>query len=342
MSQIVFDKVDERTIRNFQNRFLIVLALFVPLNAFRMDPLNMRVLVVQVLAVAFLLALNNFAKQRVFIFFLAFITLVNLIFSFFGQRQDLIAGAFMPLTCMTMYWHEDKGWIGAFLGSYFLLATGLNVYEWRVVTGPYDFYPLEFKFILAVATPGLVIYYLDYVHKQINQRLVHAERNRDYYKNVAGMDYLTGLRNRSSLADLFNAAERRFNSVIVIDLDDFKSVNDLYGHPTGDEYLRCVADVLRKLENDWLVAGRLGGDEFLIMASCGDKATLDALGEKVGDLIAAIRVPSAPHFTGSTASIGVSFSATPMDLLEAIKVADREMYESKKTRAAKSALTQLY
>ncbi|MEN6541371.1 GGDEF domain-containing protein [Parvibaculum sp.] len=342
MNQIVFDKVDERTIRNFQNRFLALLIFLVPLNAYRLYPVDLAAPVVQALTVALLFAVNNFARQRVFLVFLILLTLVNLVASFFGQRQELIAGAFMPLTCMTLYWHSDKSWIVAFLGSYFLLATGLNVYEWSLTRAPYDFYSMEFKFLLAVAAAGMVVYYLDYVHKQMNQKLVFVERNRDYYKNVAGMDYLTGLRNRSVLTELFDAAERRFNSVVLVDLDDFKSINDLYGHATGDDYLRSVADGLRKLENDDLIAGRLGGDEFLIIASCRNEAEVKALGRKVGDMIAAIRVPSAQNFTGSTASIGICFSLTEIDLLDAIKVADKEMYEHKKARANQQLRMQIY
>jgi len=339
VNQIVFDKVDEKTIRNFQNRFLVLLALLVPLNTYRLYPVDIAAPVVQALTVVFLFVVNNFARQRVFLAALILLTLANLVASFFGQRHDLIAGAFMPLTCMTLYWHSDKSWIVAFLGSYFLLATGLNLYEWSLTRASYDFYSMEFKFLLAVAAAGMVVYYLDYVHKQMNQQLVFIERNRDYYKSIAGRDYLTGLRNRSTLTELFNAAERRFNSVILIDLDDFKSINDLYGHAIGDDYLRFVADVLRKLENDDLIAGRLGGDEFLVMASCRDEADVEALGEKIGDMIAAIRVPSAQNFTGSTASVGTCFSLAGIDLLDAIKVADKEMYENKKARASRQLLT---
>lgn len=342
MNQIVFDKVDEQTIRNFQNRFLVVLFLLVPLNAYRLYPMDMAIPGIQALAIIFLFVVNNFARQRVFLVCLILVTLVNLVAQILGQGQDVIAGVFMPLTCMTFYWHSDKNWIVSFLGSYFLLATGLNIYEWNLARGPYEFFAMEFKALLAVVVAGLVVYYLDYVHKQMNQKLAFIERNRDYYKNVAGRDYLTGLRNRSALTELFNAAERRFNSVILVDLDDFKSINDLYGHAIGDDYLRSVADILRKLESDDLVAGRLGGDEFLVMASCRVEADVRVLGEKIGDMIAAIRVPSAQNFTGSTASIGTCFSLAEIDLLDAIKVADKEMYENKKARANQQLRMPIY
>ncbi|MFD2452596.1 EAL domain-containing protein [Ideonella paludis] len=96
------------------------------------------------------------------------------------------------------------------------------------------------------------------------------------YQRLALQDSLTGLDNRHAIDTPSPAsAEEPASDVMVfcIDLDDFKSVNDLYGHPTGDRLLRAVADSLRRQVEEWQTQhqaahyrlARLGGDEFLIL-----------------------------------------------------------------------------
>jgi len=87
----------------------------------------------------------------------------------------------------------------------------------------------------------------------------------------ATRDWLTGLRNRryfeETLADHISAATRynRDLSLVLFDLDDFKQINDTYGHAAGDEALRNFADLLKSVARKADIACRYGGDEFAVI-----------------------------------------------------------------------------
>jgi diguanylate cyclase (GGDEF)-like protein len=80
----------------------------------------------------------------------------------------------------------------------------------------------------------------------------------------ANTDFLTGLHNRRSLFDYLKVLDKNTRlSLIMLDLDRFKSVNDTFGHAAGDEALEITSQVLTEIFTDGFIA-RLGGDEFLI------------------------------------------------------------------------------
>ncbi|MFC0810468.1 diguanylate cyclase domain-containing protein, partial [Ensifer sp. P24N7] len=87
--------------------------------------------------------------------------------------------------------------------------------------------------------------------------------------HMARHDALTGLPNRQFLREVFaqalNGPGATRSAALSLDLDGFKSVNDAYGHPTGDLLLRHVADRLRTCVDETDVVGRLGGDEFIVL-----------------------------------------------------------------------------
>ncbi len=79
------------------------------------------------------------------------------------------------------------------------------------------------------------------------------------------IDYLTGLWNRRGLSELFEClSEDEKIHCIYIDVDNFKSVNDIYGHSTGDELLKYIADLLKKYYPEQIIV-RMGGDEFVLL-----------------------------------------------------------------------------
>ncbi|CAN5481933.1 hypothetical protein BH10ACT4_BH10ACT4_13650 [soil metagenome] len=169
-------------------------------------------------------------------------------------------------------------------------------------------------------------------------------------KHLALHDPLTGLANRrllrEYLAPTLAAAHRHGTPVtmIFIDLDGFKSVNDTLGHAIGDAILRAVSGRLRAAVRDDDIVGRLGGDEFLIICSDTDMPTAALIAERVR---IAVRAPGARVSSPQpmTASIGVAVyqprngrRATGTDL---ITVADSAMYESKKTGKDRVTLVQV-
>jgi diguanylate cyclase (GGDEF)-like protein/PAS domain S-box-containing protein len=154
-------------------------------------------------------------------------------------------------------------------------------------------------------------------------------------RTLADTDVLTGLRNRRWILDVL-ASELQEHagrvSVIFIDLDHFKAINDQHGHHIGDELLVEVGDRLRKALRPTDRIGRIGGDEFLVVCP-GLSGTLQALA-------VAQRLQSSLHsgFTLSevsveiTACFGVACGYSDMKSDELVSRADTAMYECKKVR----------
>lgn len=153
--------------------------------------------------------------------------------------------------------------------------------------------------------------------------LLRAERAA---REVARRDPLTGLYNRRAFVEEVGRRGGR-SWVAVVDLDDFKRVNDLHGHAAGDAVLQRVAAALAAgVREDDFVA-RVGGDEFAIILPHGDAATSAALGER---LIAAVERAAADAGYGDcgvSATIGVA----PQDLdgANAIEAADLALMRAK-------------
>lgn len=152
-------------------------------------------------------------------------------------------------------------------------------------------------------------------------------------------DELTGLPNRRALfkhlaAQFARAGEQQRSTLLVfIDLDDFKAINDRFGHPCGDSFLIQIGERLKARIRSGDIFGRLGGDEFLLIGPCPEPAEQQ-------EYIAALRqVLTGIYFLGEHrinypgASFGV-IEADPllMGVEQALRAADDAMYQDKKSR----------
>lgn len=109
---------------------------------------------------------------------------------------------------------------------------------------------------------------------------------RSLIENEGYMDYLTGLFNRRGLNELFAClSAEEIIHCIYIDVDNFKTVNDIYGHSTGDELLVYIAELLKRYFSEHIVV-RMGGDEFVIL--CEDEIAEEIIEKKVTELQGAI------------------------------------------------------
>jgi diguanylate cyclase (GGDEF)-like protein len=151
----------------------------------------------------------------------------------------------------------------------------------------------------------------------------------------ANQDSLTGLANRAGFRTHVQAAlarpDRRpgTQAVLFVDLDDFKDVNDLYGHAAGDELLRTVAGRLGGVVRPGDLVARLGGDEFALLLDGIPDA--DAAFGLAGRAVAALAKPMdvMGHPVRVGASIGVSMRRDGSDLDSLMREADMAMYSAK-------------
>ena len=116
----------------------------------------------------------------------------------------------------------------------------------------------------------------------------------------------------------------------MVDLDDFKEVNDAYGHDAGDKVLIKVADTLIEHFEDEGYVCRLGGDEFVVIMENTPPAMQEYLTEKVHAINEKLQ-SSKDGVPSVTISVGVSFCNGHIDVKEILKQADDSLYEAKET-----------
>ena len=168
-------------------------------------------------------------------------------------------------------------------------------------------------------------------HQQLQARLQY----------MAQYDQLTGLPNRALLLDRLQSALARARrdqtqlSLLFVDLDRFKQVNDNYGHPVGDLLLQQVAQRLLGCVRDVDTVARLGGDEFVVLLEGGQSGThAHGVTQKIGAAFAAPFVLQ-EHAVPMVPSIGAAvYPEHGCDAHQLLSHADAAMYACKKRRAA--------
>jgi len=159
-------------------------------------------------------------------------------------------------------------------------------------------------------------------------------------KFQATTDKLTGLANRAAFEhqsqELWEQAAKDQTplALLLIDLDKFKSVNDTYGHPAGDEVLRCVGKILKNASRAQDVAARYGGEELTLLLPDTPREIAAIIAETVRKAVQAKPVVLGTVSIPVTASIGVSSwePGSPLKTLaHIIKAADLSLYNAKHT-----------
>ncbi|ODM43178.1 EAL domain-containing protein [Cereibacter johrii] len=170
--------------------------------------------------------------------------------------------------------------------------------------------------------------------------ITHAEASAERLRRQAAEDPLTGLANRRALADAVEARlkEAAPFALVMLDLDNFKAVNDLRRHDTGDAVLRVAADRLRAVAGADCLVARMGGDEFMVLAPGADAASAPRLAEALRAAISApIEVGRQPVHLG--ASVGIALHpehGTSMALL--MTGADIALHAAKRAGRNRSVL----
>jgi diguanylate cyclase (GGDEF)-like protein len=148
------------------------------------------------------------------------------------------------------------------------------------------------------------------------------------------MDALTGVMNRRAFLkyarrEITRATRYGHNlSLVFLDIDHFKQVNDTYGHSTGDEVIKTFVDTVRKRIRDTDLISRWGGEEFIVMAPETDLEGVQNFAESVRERVAATEYPGVGHVT---CSLGVA-QWKPGETFEVFcSRADVALYEAKKT-----------
>lgn len=166
----------------------------------------------------------------------------------------------------------------------------------------------------------------------LNQQLIVAK---EVAEKLAMTDMLTNLNNRRSFLEKANLQYQQCMrqcqsvAVLLIDADDFKKINDTWGHAVGDAALIHIARVLTEHLRAADVCGRIGGEEFVVFLPDANIGQAKLVAEKIRSVIELTQVASVTPALYLTVSIGIAVTDTPQDLEDLFKQADAAMYEVK-------------
>jgi diguanylate cyclase (GGDEF)-like protein len=160
-----------------------------------------------------------------------------------------------------------------------------------------------------------------------------AERT-EKLERLASIDPLTGILNRRGFGDAFRRDQTQAkgcSSLLLVDLDSFKQINDRFGHQGGDNVILAVVDRMAAILGAQDVCARWGGDEFALLIAVNDMKALGGVAERIVAAVAAAPVPlQGGRSVTVTVSIGGCVLTAGESLSSATMRADAELYGAKR------------
>lgn len=167
--------------------------------------------------------------------------------------------------------------------------------------------------------------------------LPNAARERNAMRQLATVDGMTGLMNRRHFMEMaeveFERSERygRPLSMLVADIDNFKRINDHYGHDVGDAVIIAVAKICARIARDSDLVSRLGGEEFAVLLPETRQAAANPVAERLRDAVSNIRMPLHDGELRITVSVGIGEREGVADFAQLMKHADLALYDAKRS-----------
>lgn len=244
--------------------------------------------------------------------------------------------------------HRDlpkRAWLRVYrvTGAVTLISVALSVIFTNVImevfSGGINVPGLVVSIIMPLSLGGPVIFMLMLRQEQLR----HAN---DQLTHMASTDWLTACLNRGA----FTGAVTRYldrhlstgsgGALLIVDADDFKGVNDRFGHDAGDEALRLIAGAIRRAVRSGDPVGRLGGEEFGVFLADSDVAAADHVAERIRRAVSAIAFAPGGTPCPLSVSIGGATYVTRAPFGELYRLADQHLYAAKNTGRDRVAIMQ--
>ena len=266
--------------------------------------------------------------------FFGFITVASLMAGFSTGFHFYLIGLCI-VSFFTSYFSKSKDIKGSIVWVGLSLAIYLALYLVSQFNEPY--YRIEKWLEITLFTTNAVVLF-GFIASYMVVFLKYALSLEKKIMNESRTDELTQIKNRYGLYDYFEMMEDKSNKVLALfDIDDFKAVNDRYGHAGGDYVLKRIAEIATKELSDCFVC-RYGGEEFVIVFEENDEVTvverLEALRKKIEN--------EKFGFEGDDIQITITIGATKnlgdLSLERWVEEADEKMYSGKKSGKNKTVI----
>ena len=240
------------------------------------------------------------------------------------NKPDTPATTFIALLLITPMFMIDK----PFFMTIELSVASAVFLIWMYRIKPYDVWQLDLVNVIVFTIVGV---FLHFIANAIRIKEFVLTRTIIIQKDV---DEMTGLKNKGALTREINAVltdEKADKGVMMLlDVDTFKSINDTFGHDTGDRVIEQVGDFLREKSFDEGIVGRFGGDEFIVFIKDTDDPELAV--KIAGDIAAGVseHVTLPDDKQKISVSIGIAtYSGEEKNYSDLLKKADIALYRSK-------------
>ena len=280
---------------------------------------------------------NKFRKLAIFILHLMpiYAVLGTLLFAYYHNSVYIID------IYIIIFWSSVA--IGyMFLES--IIITTIMAMSSAVVLGVFNViefqeYMLHLLMMITAWMIGLCAGYIIELFSRKNyEKKVEILQIKDKLKEQANRDYLTNLYNRRYFSEIAEniiktvKREKKELSVIMLDIDKFKDINDTYGHATGDIVIKSLANLLKENTRESDVVSRFGGEEFAILLPFTNKDGAFKIAEELRSIVEDqnIQISSDKHIK-YTVSIGVDCLNCKIDstISESLGRADKALYKAK-------------
>jgi diguanylate cyclase len=240
----------------------------------------------------------------------------------------------LPSALLVVMLSADKVGVG---GWKFLLRTASAqlvtcAATWALLGFPFD--PRTSMFDILLCLPFMASYpmALSTVAYALGRKVVRQNRALDHLSRVDGLTELFNRRHWEETATTeFARGERtgRYSALLMLDIDHFKQINDVYGHPIGDKVLKGVAAILHSSVRDTDTAARYGGDEFGIVLAEASLDDAKEVAERIRMAAGTLRIAEAPGLRCAV-SIGIAAGdSTLSSVSEWVRRADQALYRAK-------------
>lgn len=212
----------------------------------------------------------------------------------------------------------------------FLLIAAVYIYMGVPEYSRNSFTVVDFSHLMTLFAPFLLITYVT------TMLAADVHYGMEVLQSLSETDELTGLNNRRAFTRLVSREAKKASrygrpySIMMIDIDNLKAINDRHGHSAGDSLLKMVSGAVSDSLRDSDIAARVGGDEFLVMLTETDSEEAREAGSRIKTAIGNTMSRMGDITITSSVSIGISsYPDDSRDLNEIMEFADKALYQSK-------------
>lgn len=289
---------------SLENTF-ILLMMFLSILAILMNFMYLRLQLISFYSATLVFALN------------VYVSLIIVLFT--TEIRSITIYGFFPAVIGGLLFLGTR--MGTLLG--FIYIATLLIFHWHFHTSHFEFI---MQFLALMATLLIALFYeiVSTYHSELLSATLEEA------KSLAQIDQLTGILNRREFLYQVRVMEDKYESytMVMIDIDDFKSINDTYGHAIGDSALKFITQTIRSHIRESEPFGRIGGEEFAIMLPL-PLSQAHRRSEEIREAVEKSRLLREKIDLCMSISIGLAYANDVSDLDELLSNADKALYQAK-------------